>query len=149
MDPDEEKALDDIEKYGCHVIHVLEEDDLPPFAYSVGIQKTSGAPEVIVVGLKQEMAHFVVNEYNIRVREGEAFEPNRPYSGFIEGFDVLFKEVHKSNYKEYLGWDRWLYKGDNFSTMQMIYPTTDGIWPWDADADEWFKNQQPQLSKPE
>jgi hypothetical protein len=38
----------DIDAYGCHVIHVLEDDEGPPFSYSVGVQKTSGSPEVIV-----------------------------------------------------------------------------------------------------
>jgi hypothetical protein len=32
----DKKLLSDIDKYGCHVIYVLAEDDLPPFCYSVG-----------------------------------------------------------------------------------------------------------------
>ena len=49
MDAGEKKPLADIEQYGCHVIHVLEEEEGPPFSYSVGVQKTSGAPEVMVI----------------------------------------------------------------------------------------------------
>ena len=62
-----------IADHGCTVIHVMESGDLPAFAYSVGITQEVGEPDVCVVGLKKDIAHFVVNEYNRRVRCGERF----------------------------------------------------------------------------
>jgi hypothetical protein len=62
MEKAEQKATSNIELYVCHVIHVFGEGKLPPFSDSVGIWKSSHRPELIVVGLKQEIAHFVVNE---------------------------------------------------------------------------------------
>ena len=79
------KALANIEEYGCQVIHVIAEDDQPPFSYSVGIQKSSGAPEVIVIGLKQPISHFAINEYNRRVRAGERIHAGQTAGGFLEG----------------------------------------------------------------
>ena len=145
MDPREKKALEDIRAHGCHVIHVLEEGAFPPFSYSVGIQQTSRVPEVMVVGLNRDLAHFIVNEYNRRVRTGDEFLSGKSYSGFLEGFDVRFERVSKSHYATYLGWDRWLYGGDGFEAVQVIYPTTDGAWPWDPTAPSWFKERQPIL----
>jgi hypothetical protein len=81
MDAGEKKALSDIEEFGCHIIHVLEDEEGPPFVYSVSVQKSSGAPEAMVIGLKQPIAHFVVNEYNRRVRSGERFSPGARYDG--------------------------------------------------------------------
>jgi hypothetical protein len=26
------------------------------------------------------------------------------------------------------------------SAVQLIYPTTQGVWPWDAKASKWFKS---------
>ena len=89
MDKADHQVLENIQKFGCQVMHIAAEDDLPPFAYSVGIQQTTSAPEVLVIGLKQPMAHFVVNEYNNRVRNGEKFVPGQKYSGFLGDFDVL------------------------------------------------------------
>jgi hypothetical protein len=144
----DEKALADIEKYGCHVIHVLEDEEGPPFSYSVGVQKSSGAPEVIVIGLKQPIAHFVVNEYNRRVRAGERFERGARYEGFLEGFSVQFGAVARRHFDAYLGWDKWLYGGKAFEVLQIIYPTTNGVWPWDANASEAFRERQPLLGEP-
>jgi hypothetical protein len=102
---------------------------------------------VVVIGLKREMAHFVVNEYNHRVRAGERFLPGQRYAGFLEGFDVQFEVVAKKHFRNYFGWGRWLYKGDHFEVLQIVYPTTTGVWPWDDAADDWFRARQPRLSE--
>ena len=145
MDSGEEKALADIAEYGCHVLNILAEDDLPPFTYTVGIERSSSAPELVVIGLKQPLAHFIVNEYNRRVRAGEQFSSGQFASGFIEGFDCQFREVHRSHYREYFGWDIWLYGGTEFRVLQLVYPTVKGIWPWDPSVSDPFVGWQPLL----
>jgi Domain of unknown function (DUF4262) len=145
MDAGERKTLADIEQFGCHVIHVLEEDDLPPFAYSVGIEKTTGAPEIVVIGLKQPLAHFIVNEYNLRVRNGEKLEAGMMVSDFVGGFDCQLRAVHPSHYDEYFGQNIWLYENRNFRVLQLVYPSTDGIWVWEENASEYFQRRQPLL----
>jgi len=146
MDSGEAKALADINQYGCHVIHVAAEGDLPPFSYSVGICRSSGRPEVVVIGLKHNVAHFVVNEYNHRARAGEIFIPGVLYAGFIEGFDVTFEKVEPEFYAEYFGWNLWLYGGANFEVLQLVYPTTSGAWPWQSSVSDWFRSLQPILT---
>jgi hypothetical protein len=46
-----------------------------------------------------------------------------------------------------MGWDIWLYGGGPFDALQLIYPTTSGVWPWDAEADEWLRVWQPLLER--
>jgi hypothetical protein len=148
VDKGEAKALKDINTYGCHVIHVLEEDQHPRFTYSIGIEQTTGQPELIVAGMKSEVALFMVNEYNRRVRSGETFAPGQRASGFIEGFDIEFRLVHESHYPDYFGWARWLYKDSSFRVLQALWPTTAGIWPWEPGATEWYLHVQPLLDQP-
>ena len=141
MDKSEERALKDIEEFGCHILHVMEEDEYPRFSYSIGIEKSAGQPELIITGLKQDLAHWIINEYNNRIKAGEKFIPGEFYAGFVGNFDVTFKEVEEKHYKEYFGWGRWLYKGNNFKALQLIYPSTSGIWPWEKEAPTdftWF-----------
>ena len=141
VDDSEKKVLSDIEKYGCHVVHVLEEKDSPRFTYSVGIQQTTNQPELLITGLRRELAHSIINNYNQRIKAGELFLTERMYPGFIEGFDVVFKVVSEQKYREYFGWAIWFYKGSYFSAYQLIFPSTSGKWPWDLDAPydyTWF-----------
>jgi hypothetical protein len=126
----------------------MEDGDLPPFAYSVGIQKTSQVAELIIIGLKRPLAHFVINEYNRRVRGGERFEAGQAASGFLQGFDGQLRPVHPSHYREYLGWDLWLYNGPEFRVLQFVYPTVEGVWPWEPSASEWLRARQPLLDTP-
>lgn len=144
----DEKALADIEKHGCHILHVLEDETGPRFSYSIGIQKTSKHPELIVTGLKRDLAHWIINEYNDRIRAGERFEPDQLYSGFLGDFDVMFRPVLKEHYEEYFGWGRWLYNGDDFDVHQLIWPSTKGVWPWDKKAPEEYTFSIPLLCEP-
>lgn len=146
LDKHEQKALDNIEKYGCHVISVMEGDGQPAFTYSVGIEKMQNKPELIIVGLKSQLAHSMVNNYNDRITQGENIEPGRFYQDFLGGFDVCFIEVSKKYYREYFGWDLWLYGGTDFKVLQLIWPTTAGIWPWDEDKSEYYQWAQPILN---
>ncbi len=135
-----------IDRFGCSVIHVAAEDELPPFSYSVGIEASSGAPEVVVIGLKQQLAHFIVNEYNRRIRTGDQIQPGNRYEGFLEGFDVAAATVDPSHYDEYFGQNLRYYSGRDFRVLQLIYPNKNGVWPWQREADQWFKSWQPILS---
>ncbi len=109
MDAGEQKALRDIEEYGLHIMNVMEEGDLPPFSYSMGIEKSLGHPELIVIGLKHEIAQFVINECYLKIKQGENITVGSQVNGLIEGFDCQIGEVPKSAFKEYMGWALWLY----------------------------------------
>ena len=135
------RIVANIEHYGCHVIHVLEDDTGPGFTYSIGIEERSSHPEMIATGLKREVGLWIVNEYNRRIMAGEIFLPDQLYSGFLEGFDVLFKPVEKVHYPDYFGRGQAFYGGNDFRVLQLIFPSTSGIWPWDKNASEghlWF-----------
>lgn len=138
LDESEKKALSDIDEFGCHILNVFESDDYPNFTYSIGIEKNFNKPELIIIGLKTELAHSVVNNYCARVRDGEHIIPGEYYSDFLEDFKVCFIEVAKKHYKNHFGWANWLYKGNSFKVLQLIFPTTSGSWPWSDDATESF-----------
>ena len=148
MDGPERKCHADVARYGCHILHVLGEEESPPFSYSVGIEKTSRAPEVVVIGLGREVSHFMINEYNRRVREGEPIECGSYYEGFIDLYPVFASDVDPTHYETYFGWNFWFYDGPDFRVIQLVYPTKENVWPWDEGAPETFVRWQPVLSTP-
>ena len=144
----DKRVADDIAKYGCHVVSVFDpEGKQPPFSYSIGIQGTSGAPEAIVIGVRPELGHYMVNEYNAQVRKGVRFERAKQYPGFLEGFNVYVEPAKAALLAEYtLGCNRY-YEGADYSVVQLIYPTTAGVWPWHKAASMRFKANQPMLGR--
>ncbi|WP_395343802.1 DUF4262 domain-containing protein [Ningiella sp. W23] len=147
MDESDKKALDDIEEFGCHVLGVMEGDNKPSFSYSIGIGKKQGKPDLVILGLKNKLAHSIINNYKNRLLAGEVFEPGKYYSDFLGNFDVCFIEVDKKHYDEYFGWGLWLNNGDDFKMLQLIWPTTDGVWPWDNGKSEFYVWAQPILNE--
>lgn len=146
MNEAEKKIVENIDEFSCHVTSVFDpEGEKPSFTYSTGLTKSLGVPELIIVGLSSDLAQSIVNSYRDRVKEGEDFKNNEFYSGFLEGFDVTFDAVSEDNKVEYLLSSVWFYDGD-FEAVQLIFPTTTGIWPWESDATESFKELQPSLS---
>src|SRR5687768_9695226 len=106
----ERNILRNIEEYGCSVTSVFDPDGKePPFSYSIGITKSCGAPELIVLGLKPETGHWLVNEYRRRVGEGETFVPGVLYLGFLDGFAVRFAPVPAESRDKFMRSTCWLY----------------------------------------
>jgi Domain of unknown function (DUF4262) len=134
IDPDEKAVLADIDACGWHGRWVREDETGPQFSYSIGFRHTLGAPEVIVVGMRSEIAHSLLWEAYRRARRGEAVAPGRFYDSFLDGHPVTFVEVSDDARREYLGFAHWYYKSD-FPALQLVWPSaTDGRWPWDTES---------------
>lgn len=141
MDEGETKALNDISEFGCHILNVMEGDGEPRFTYSIGIQATTSQPDLVVTGLKFDLANSIINRYCQHVQTGQRIQTDKYYNGYIEGFSVTFRTVLKEYYKKYFGWGIWYSKGNDFDMLQVIYPSVRGKWPWNKDAPEdycWF-----------
>ena len=65
--------------------------------------------------------------------------------GLLDGFQVTFRPVPLEHVRAHYGWALWYYDGEAFPAMQLIFPTTAGIWPWDPEASEFVRTTQPVL----
>ncbi len=143
----DKKILDDIKKYGWHVIKVLEGEDGPGFGYSIGLYKTFGHPEIIIIELKLDLIHNLINDIGEQIKNGKAFNTENFYSDLIEGFDCYFALVDKKFYEQYIGNALWFYNNEEFPLIQCIYPTVNGIYPWEKDWPDNIKNLQTLLGE--
>ncbi|WP_085317559.1 DUF4262 domain-containing protein [Derxia lacustris] len=144
----DERVKRDIEKFGCHVVGVFgKTSDEPDFAYSIGIQQTTGSPEAIVVGLSVKLGHVLIMKYLDQVQSGKIFSRGSPYHGFLEGCSVYFEPVEKEALAEYtFGCERY-YRNRPFNIVQIVYPTPSGVWPWEETASAQFVRLQPMLGR--
>jgi len=142
----ERKALADIAEYGLHVLSVREGPDSPPFTYSIGIQQSLGMPELIMVGLKSNVAHAAINECYRQMKEDGGIAPGARVKDLLGGdFECLVIEVAPEHHKPYLGWALWLNKGLDFRAWQIVYPSTANVYPWEPEASDGFRKVQPLL----
>ena len=142
-----DKANKDIQKNGCHIIHREAEGDQPSFTYSIGIEKASQRPDIVVTGMEKDIAHFLVNEYNSRIIDGEVFEADQFYDDFLEEFQITFKTVDNKYYAKHFPQAQWLYEGDGFRMLHFIWPNLSGEWPWDKGIKKGYRRLMPRLYK--
>jgi hypothetical protein len=142
----EKKLVSDIEEFGWHVIKIAEDDEGPAFAYSIGLFKTFGHPEIIVFGLDVDLMHRMINLIGEEVRHGRRFADEEAASGVLEGYDVRFKYVARRHYHEHVGYARWFYKGDDFPLLQCLWPDKKGRFPTDSDFARALRPRQPLLA---
>lgn len=138
--------LDQAERYGNAVVQVAGDERGAPYAFTVGAWRRFGVAEAVVVGLPADMSSVLLGAYVERARAGERFGPATVYDGFFEGVPVAFERVAPKWYPEFLGSAFLIYPTGDFPALQIIVPTSQGQWPWQADAPRGFAEWQPILT---
>ncbi len=136
----------DIATYGWHVVKVLEDDEGPGFAFTIGLYQRFEHPELIVFGLPPDTMHLMLNGAGEAVRAGQTYTAGRSYGDILEGYNCTFRPVPRRHYEAYLGYARWYYDGDGFPALQLIWPDREHRYPWTAPADAWIRTGQPVLA---
>ena len=108
-----------IEKYGFQVLWVAGEGGTS-FCYTIGVWESYKLPEIIIVGLKTDIAHHVLNNVVNELSCGRIFETNVDYEGFVQDFPMMFKPVHQSNIHDYFGTAIRYYGTDAFPAWQLF-----------------------------
>jgi hypothetical protein len=145
----EQTVLHNIETYGFTIMHVRESRNSnsidPGFSYSIGLYKTFQLPEILIVGLDQELRHTLIDNISIDYQEGLPLKVGDMNADIVENFNCLVVDVDLVHYPDYLSWARWFYKGDDFPAVQVIYPDLLGLFPWHKDFSRSI--QQPILNE--
>ncbi|MDB5128379.1 DUF4262 domain-containing protein [Mucilaginibacter sp.] len=141
----DEKLEDDIRQYGLQVLHILEDESGPGFSYSIGLFKTYGHAEIIMVGLKQDLMHILINDMAEEIKKGKTYSPFEFEADILDDFDCYIIDVDKPYYYSYARQAQNYYGGDDFPLIQCIYPTVKGIYPWEDEWPENIKDLQPIL----
>lgn len=141
----EEHCIDDVARYGLHIINVPADEQGPGFAYTVGLWRSYAHPEIILFGLRSESMHALLNHAAALIRYGQRFGPGVVTDAIIEGYPCTFKSVPESQQKPHLGWARWFNDHKKLDAVQLIYPDRNGRWPWDEGVSDSFRQLQPVL----
>lgn len=146
QDEKEAKLLADVKDPGWHVIGVKEDEEGPGFVSSIGLYHNFGHPEIISFGLDVPILWRMVNAIGDKVKEGKKFENECVADDILaSGYLVFFRAMEKKNYREYLGFARWFYDGDEFPVLQCIWPDKGHRYPWHPEASKPFRERQPVL----
>lgn len=130
-------TISHIEQFGHEVMQVAEGGGGSGWSYTVGLFDTSGVPEVIVVGLPNETAHFLLNEAARRLRDGVDLTIGR-HSDLIDKVECEFRAVDRKWVEHLMGRALWYYDSFEFPVLQAIYPDLENRFPGEEGFDERF-----------
>lgn len=147
QDNGDRKLLADVARVGWAVVGIPEDDEGPGYAFSVGLFRTFGHPEVVLIGLPWEVSYRFINDIGVAVKAGKAFEAGRTYDDLAAGYPSAFVTVEPSRYQEYLGTAGWFYRGWDFPALQMVWCDRDRHWPWDGVKPAGYWRRQPLLGR--
>lgn len=137
------EMLDEVEAkvdaYGWTPIAVHHDDEgRPPYAYSVGFERTFGVPEIVLIGFEPRMMQGLIAE----VADGlKARRLAFPVEGgrmpeVIRDFDVLLRPVPEA---ARLNLSRFAHAAAMPNTprlMQLVLPDAEGRFPGEPGCDE-------------
>jgi hypothetical protein len=147
-DDGDTRILAHINRKGWHNLAVPPAQGEPGFSFSLGHFLNHDHPEIIVLGLKDELASRLLDAAAVRIRDmGERLLSHREYPDFLPGLNVVFLPVAFPHYRHYLGFANWFYESlpVPYPALQLVWPDGRGVFPWQPGYDRRFQRLQPLL----
>ena len=136
-----------IKQYGLTVMIIEATNYLPAFAYSIGLWKTYGHPEIICFGLTTKTLHTLINNVAEFVKKGQVITTNRSYDEFVNNAYTMFVSVDRNYLNHYFGTAINYYGSDQFPALQFVWTDRNNKFPWEDNFEEEFKYRQPLLDR--
>lgn len=140
-----------IEKHGLSVIVIEADAYLPGFAYSIGLWKKFGHPEIIAFGLPPETLHAIINDVAALVKQGGKMEAGKDYPDIFANSPARFLQVDPRNMTDYFGYALDYYgtyeNTHDFPALQLVWPDRNQRFPWEDGFEEGFTHHQPLLDR--
>jgi hypothetical protein len=144
-DAPEQKLLHDVAEFGWHCIKIMEDDGRPSWAFSIGLYETWGHPELVLFGLNGDTAHRIMGIVAEGLAKGNRPTLSAPTEDLLCGYACHYVRVPQNQYAEHVGFALWYYEGANFPLYQIVWPSKEGLFPWDVQATASFRQLQPVL----
>jgi hypothetical protein len=133
-------TLDTVEKFGWEAMLITSNQQRTSFAYTVGLCDTMKFPELIVVGLKQQTAHFALKYAVEKLMAGVDLTTGR-VQDIVGEVEVEFRPVAQKWFRHVMCRADWYYGyGESeIPALQIIYPDLEGRFQWQEGFTEYFR----------
>lgn len=143
----EQKILSDVAKFGFHTVYVPGDGYSPGFAYTIGLYKTYGYPELVCFGLHRDLLHSVLWSGKELLDKHPQPDLTIGYPDFIGDFDVRLLPVDGAWYKDYFGYGYWFNGSWDFPVLQIVWPDKQALFPWQEGFNPNWRWGQPLLDR--
>ncbi len=143
-DESEAVTIDHVKAHGWGVMQV-QGIDMDDWAFTVGLWHSFRVPDLAMFGLRLEDMAQWLNIAAAKFRDEGAVQAEAALDGVLQGFPLLVKPVRREWFEPLFGWGRWFYDREAFPLRQLVWPDSNGKFPWSPEAGERCRTAQPQL----
>lgn len=117
-------------------------DEVPDFAYTVGLGHRCGHPELLMAGLEPLLMHRAINGIARQVLEGRRLHPGDVLEDVLAGVPVVLERVTDEALRETVTESGWLHRVRPEALM-IVWPSTSGLFAWQPGAPALLDELQP------
>lgn len=142
------KARADIKEFGWHVVAV-QNDERPGVLYTVGLWESYRHPEILVFAPSQDPMTIAKNLSVLasRVAKGESVKHGDVLEGAFGKFPGAIRNVHPKWHPGFLGTAGGVYGHFDFPAVQLFWPDSTGLFPWQSGFNSDISVYQPLLEQ--
>jgi hypothetical protein len=144
----DDKILWMVETFGWALESVLPRPDLTPpspaYAYTVGLEKLFGFPEVAVFGLTPVAARGLVGLVVDLLRGGTEIPIGALFTGLLDNdLRSALLEVDVDEHGDLFATANHWYAGEPYRVVQLAWPDRNGWLPWEPGFDARLRYAEP------
>ncbi|WP_329433253.1 DUF4262 domain-containing protein [Streptomyces sp. NBC_01280] len=144
LDSRTQATVDTITQHGWQVMMIPADGLGPGWAYTIGLWHNHRIPELAMFGLDISRMQTLLNDLARRAIEGHSLEADQePHD--IANVPVALRPVDYRWYKAFFGTAISYYRKPPFPFLQVVWPNSDGVFPWQPGGEDLL-DRQPQLS---
>jgi hypothetical protein len=147
LTPYEKWFVANVREHGWFATSVFGDAEGPGFSYTTGFWLKFGQAEIILFGLKGDIAHGVFWDVFRDLEKGRTLPVCTATEGVFGNAPAYVFPVAEQNFGDYVGSSRWFYRGDHYPCLQIVWPDRTGLFPWEGGFDPEFRNDQPDLTE--
>lgn len=119
----------------------------PDYGCTVGLAAAAGRPEIILLGLPDDITRGVLEEVVAYVQSGEELPVDEDCHLFLNGCVCRFLPVAEAHVEDFCPAAKAWHGDAPFTVLQMVWPDQRGRFPWDRGVNRQLLVSQPLLSE--
>lgn len=129
--------------WSCLAIGADPDTYQPGYVYTVGLSRTFGHPELMILGISHGAAQQILNDIGAMIAAGAEFSDHQRVDT-VASMPLVFREIPPNTARSYCKAAETVL-GNPPKYLQVVWPDKAGKYPWEPDWDTSNSLAQPLL----
>lgn len=134
-----------IQQYGWSVVLVAADERGPGWAFTIGLWHSHRVPELTMFGLEPYDMQSCLNDLAERAADGQRLRPHQRWPDAVGHRPVVLEPVDPGWHRAFFSMAVGFYRRPGLPLLQVLWPDSEGLYPWQPGSDPRFRDAQPWL----